>query len=59
MSTVPKLIIQQASAENLLLVLSGSWRLGEALPLLADLQRRVEATPTIRALAFDTKQLVG
>lgn len=59
MSTAPKLIIQQASAENLLLVLSGSWRLGEALPLLADLQRRVEATPTIRALAFDTKQLFG
>jgi len=58
-STAPKLIMRQASDENLLVVLSGSWRLGEVSPVLTDVQRRVEATPAIRTLAFDTKQLVG
>jgi phospholipid/cholesterol/gamma-HCH transport system permease protein len=51
--------LKQASAENLLLALSGSWKLGEALPLLADIQKRLEAAGGIEAIAFDTEAACG
>ena len=51
--------VKQASADRLLLALSGSWKLGEALPSTADIQKRLEASGGIEAIAFDTQKLAG
>jgi phospholipid/cholesterol/gamma-HCH transport system permease protein len=57
MATAAEIKIQQPSDDILVLVLSGSWKLGEPLPGSADVQHRLEAAPAIRTLAFDTQQL--
>jgi phospholipid/cholesterol/gamma-HCH transport system permease protein len=59
MSAAAEMTIQQPSGETLVLVLSGSWKLGAVLPASADVQRKIESAPAIRTLAFDTRQLDG
>ncbi len=59
MSAAAEMTIQQPSGDSLLLVLSGSWKIGEVLPASADVQRKIESAPAIRTLAFDTQQLAG
>jgi phospholipid/cholesterol/gamma-HCH transport system permease protein len=43
----------------LLLALSGSWKIGEALPSAADVQERLEAAGGVDCIAFDTQRLAG
>ena len=50
---------EQPTADTLLVRLSGAWRLDEKLPDPAEIQRRTEAKPTIRRMAFDTQRLTG
>ena len=59
MVATAEMTVKQASADTLLLALSGSWKLGEALPSAADIQKRLEAAGGIEAIAFDTKELAG
>ncbi len=59
MAAVAEMTVKQASADRLLLALSGSWKLGEALPSTADIQKRLEASGGIEAIAFDTQKLAG
>lgn len=59
MAAVAEMTVKQASADRLLLALSGSWKLGEALPSTADIQKRLEASGGIEAIAFDTQKLTG
>ena len=59
MAAAAEMTVKQASADRLLLALSGSWKLGEALPSTADIQKRLEASGGIEAIAFDTQKLAG
>jgi phospholipid/cholesterol/gamma-HCH transport system permease protein len=59
MAAAAEMTVKQASADTLLLMLSGSWKLGEALPSAADIQKRLEAVGEVDAIAFDTQQLAG
>jgi phospholipid/cholesterol/gamma-HCH transport system permease protein len=59
MAAAAEMTGKQASADRLLLALSGSWKLGEALPSTADIQKRLEASGGIEAIAFDTQKLAG
>ena len=59
MTTAPEIILQQPSGDTLVLVFSGSWKLNNVLPKFADVQRRLEAAPAVRTLAFDATHLKG
>src|SRR5262249_24574883 len=45
---------EQPDASTLLIRLAGSWRLGNPGPSPDDVGRRIESTPGIRRVAFDT-----
>jgi len=57
MAAAAEMTVNQPSAGLLLLTLSGSWKLGEALPSAADIQKRLEAAGDVASIAFDTQQL--
>jgi phospholipid/cholesterol/gamma-HCH transport system permease protein len=57
MAAAAEMTVNQPSAGMLLLTLSGSWKLGEALPSAADIQKRLEAAGDVASIAFDTQQL--
>ncbi len=57
MAAAAEMTVNQSSAGMLLLTLSGSWKLGEALPSAADIQKRLEAAGDVTSIAFDTQQL--
>jgi phospholipid/cholesterol/gamma-HCH transport system permease protein len=59
MAATAEMTVKQTSADTLLLALSGSWKLGEALPSAADIQKRLEEAGGIEAIAFDTRKLAG
>jgi phospholipid/cholesterol/gamma-HCH transport system permease protein len=57
-ASAAEITIEQPSTDTLLLALSGSWKLGEALPSAADIQRRLEEAGDVACIAFDTQQLL-
>src|SRR5215831_11540179 len=49
------LAFEQPDAGTLLVRLSGSWRIEHAGPSPDEVERRIESTPGIRRVAFDTR----
>ncbi len=54
-----RLDFEQPTGDTLLVRLSGAWRLEEKLPGPVEIQRRAEANPAIRRMAFETRGLTG
>jgi len=54
-----ELDLSQPTHDALLLRLSGSWKMGNALPPAEKVLREMEASSTIRRIAFDTQNLTG
>jgi phospholipid/cholesterol/gamma-HCH transport system permease protein len=59
MSAPGELLIAQPSEDTLKVILSGHWKLGESLPSTDEVQQRVEGTPGVRNIVFDTRELTG
>jgi phospholipid/cholesterol/gamma-HCH transport system permease protein len=57
MSAAGELLIEQPSQDTLQVILSGRWKLEESLPSADVVQQRVEGTPGVRNVVFDTRQL--
>ena len=57
MSAAGELLIEQPSQDTLQVILSGHWKLVESLPSADVVQQRVEGTPGVRNIVFDTRQL--
>ena len=57
MSAAGELLIEQPSQDTLQVILSGRWKLGEALPSADEIQQKLDGTPGISKIAFDTRQL--
>jgi len=54
-----ELSLSQPTHDVLLISFSGSWKMGHALPSAEKVLRDMEASSTIRRIAFDTKNLTG
>ena len=57
MSGPGELLLRQPSEDTLTLILSGRWRLGEALPSAEEVRKKIESAPRLRRIAFDTQKL--
>jgi phospholipid/cholesterol/gamma-HCH transport system permease protein len=57
MSAAGELLLKQLSEDSLTLVLSGRWKLGEALPSTEEVRQKVASCPGIRQIALDTEKL--
>ena len=57
MSGPAELLFKRPSKDTLKVILSGSWKLGEALPSAEDVRHEAESTGQIRRIAFDTVKL--
>jgi phospholipid/cholesterol/gamma-HCH transport system permease protein len=57
MSAPGELVLRQPSEDTLTLILTGRWRLGEALPSIEEVRQKVESAPQLRRIAFDTEKL--
>jgi phospholipid/cholesterol/gamma-HCH transport system permease protein len=55
----PRLQFVLSAAEGLILQLAGSWRLEAAIPAAEAVDDRLEVSPGIRRLIFDTRALAG
>jgi phospholipid/cholesterol/gamma-HCH transport system permease protein len=42
---------------TLSIIFSGSWKIGEGLPSISNLENQIESDPTIKQLSIDTKEL--
>jgi phospholipid/cholesterol/gamma-HCH transport system permease protein len=51
------MIMEQPSADTLILILSGDWKLGGELPGADKVQQRLEGRPGVRTIVFDTREL--
>ncbi len=52
-----ELRVQRAASDRLQILLSGSWRLGEAPPSADDVQREFERAPEVRSAELDASQV--
>ncbi|MGA7577117.1 MAG: MlaE family ABC transporter permease [Desulfobaccales bacterium] len=57
MTARAEMIMEQASADTLKVILSGQWRLGGDLPGADKVQQRLEGAPGVRNLVLDTREL--
>jgi phospholipid/cholesterol/gamma-HCH transport system permease protein len=57
MSGPGELLFEQPSKDTLRLVLTGSWKLGEALPSAEDVRKKIESTGPIRSISFHAEKL--
>jgi phospholipid/cholesterol/gamma-HCH transport system permease protein len=57
MAAPGELLLRQPSEDTLTLVISGPWKLGEALPSPEEVRKKIESTPQLRRIAFDTEKL--
>jgi phospholipid/cholesterol/gamma-HCH transport system permease protein len=57
MSVPGEFLLEQTSGDTLTVFLSGRWLLGEALPSAGAMGKKLESTPGVRQIAFDTKGL--
>lgn len=57
MSGPADLLFKRPSKDTLKVILSGSWKLGEALPSAEDVRHMAESVGQIRRIAFDTVKL--
>jgi phospholipid/cholesterol/gamma-HCH transport system permease protein len=57
MSGPGELLFEQLSKDTLRLVLTGSWKLGEALPSAEDVRKKIESTGPIRRISFHAEKL--
>jgi phospholipid/cholesterol/gamma-HCH transport system permease protein len=57
MSAPGELLLSQPSEETLTLILTGRWKLGEALPSIGEVRKKIESAPQLRRIAFDTEKL--
>ena len=53
----PKAVIDHTSADTLVLRLSGTWRIGEPIPSLADIDRQLSPVDGIKRTVLDTTEL--
>ena len=52
-----ELQLQKSAEDTLTVALTGSWKLGEALPSADEIQQKLDGKPGINKIAFDTRQL--
>lgn len=55
--TSPELIVKQNTPDAITLSLSGTWTLGDPLPAVDDLKKKIGIGETLRQLKFDTQEL--
>jgi phospholipid/cholesterol/gamma-HCH transport system permease protein len=54
-----EMILEQPSDDTLKVILSGHWKLGGELPGADKVQQRLEGSPAVRNIVFDTKELAN
>jgi len=52
-----ELQLQKSAEDTLTVALTGSWKLGEALPSADEIQQKLDGKPAIKKIVFDTRQL--
>ncbi|MDJ0828975.1 MAG: ABC transporter permease [Desulfobacterales bacterium] len=57
MSSSGELLFEQPSQDNLQVIFSGSWKLGEPLPSADDVRQKIESAGPIRQITFNTEKL--
>jgi phospholipid/cholesterol/gamma-HCH transport system permease protein len=57
MSDSDELLFEQPSKDTLVVILSGSWKLGEPVPSTDDVRQKVESAGPIRQISFNTDTL--
>ncbi len=57
MSDSGELLIDQPSEDTLVVILSGSWKLGEALPSTDAFNQKVESAGSIRQISINAEKL--
>jgi phospholipid/cholesterol/gamma-HCH transport system permease protein len=57
MSDSGELLFEQPSRDTLRVILSGSWKLGKALPSTDGVRQKVESSGPIRRISFNTEKL--
>ena len=57
MSGSGQLLFEQPSKDNLRVILSGSWKLGDPLPSADDVRQKVELTGSIRQISINAENL--
>ena len=50
---------ERVDDNTLRLVLSGSWRLKDARPPISEFEKRLQATPALKRITFDTEKMTG
>jgi len=55
----PEAVFESASKDAMLLRLSGSWRIGERIPSVDEVERRIPSADLIQKISFDTTGLIG
>jgi phospholipid/cholesterol/gamma-HCH transport system permease protein len=62
METKPEqceLSYSRPAEDTLLIRIAGTWRIGQDLPSADNVKERLESSPGVRRIAFDTKELLG
>ncbi len=54
-----QLSFSRPTDDTLLILLVGSWRIGEELPSADEVRKQFRSDPRVKRLAFDTKELTG
>jgi len=57
MSGSGELLFEQPSKDTLMVLLSGSWRLGEPLPSVDDVRKKIEKAGHIRRITFNAEEI--
>jgi phospholipid/cholesterol/gamma-HCH transport system permease protein len=57
MSGSGELLFEQPSQDTLLVILTGSWKLGETLPSTDDVRQKIEASGVIHHISLNAEQL--
>jgi len=57
MPAAGELRLQKSAEDTLTVVMAGSWKLGEELPPADEVRNKLESTPGVGNIAFDTREL--
>jgi phospholipid/cholesterol/gamma-HCH transport system permease protein len=55
----PEMNISRSTNNTLLLGLSGNWRIGQPMPALGEIEKRLKSEAGVQKITFDTSQIAG